>query len=73
MFMLVRPGVPGFTAGGPALLAWRLSRSGHCGVSGRRQWRGEAEEPEREPVRVTVAGAQLGGDIGDPVEVVGSP
>ena len=45
-------------------LAWPLSRSGHGGVSGqRRLWRGEAEELERELVRVAVVDAQLGGDV----------
>ena len=40
-----------------------MSRSGHSGVSGQCQWCGEAEELQREPVGVAVAGAQLRGDV----------
>ena len=47
-----------------AVLGWGvLSRSGHGGASGRCQWCGEAEELQREPVGVAVAGAQLRGDV----------
>ena len=49
--------------------AWRVALSGHGGVSVRRQWRHEAEELQRELVGVAVAGAELGGDVRDLVQV----
>jgi len=51
------------------LPAWRAGLSGHGGISIRRQWRHEAEELQRELVRVAVAGAELGGDVRDAVQV----
>src|ERR1017187_3994188 len=64
-------GLDGVTAGTAesAVTEWRLSRSGHGGVSGRHQGPGEAEELQREPVGVAVAAAQLRGDAGYPVQV----
>ena len=42
---------------------------GHGGVSVRRQRCREAKEPQRELVGVAVAGAELSGDVRDPVQV----
>jgi hypothetical protein len=48
---------------------WRAGLSGHGGVSVRHQRGHQAEEQQRELVRVAVIGAELGGDVRDPVQV----
>src|SRR5260370_39713943 len=62
----VSPGAPAWAGCWGRGLA-RLS--GHGGVSVRCQWRDEAEEQQREPVRIPVIGAELGGDVRDLVQV----
>ena len=49
--------------------ARRVALSGHGGVSVRRQRCHEAEELQRELVRVSVIGAELGGGVRDLVQV----
>jgi hypothetical protein len=53
----------------PCCRPWRVGSSGHGRVSVRCQGCHEAEELQRELVRVAVAGAELGGDVRDPVQV----
>ena len=54
---------------GSLLRGWQLPFSGHGGVSVRCQWRDEAEELQRELVRVAVIGAELRGDVRHLVQV----
>src|SRR5207302_5336257 len=61
--------VSGAYAGGVLVRAGRVALSGHGGVSVRRQRGHEAEKLQGELVRVAVIGAELGGDVRDPVQV----